>query len=133
MLFNSFQFILFFPTVVVLYFCLPARFRWTLLLAASYYFYMCWKPEYIVLIAASTLIDYWAGMSMGRLAEKRARRKYLILSIAANLGMLFSFKYLNFFSAETVSFLSRINLFQGDLAFDIVLPIAISFYTLLLY
>ncbi len=129
MLFNSFHFVVFFPVVVILYFLLAARYRWAILLAASYYFYMCWKPEYVILIVASTLIDYLAGLRMGRLPEKRKRRKYLILSLVSNLGMLFGFKYLNFFSTEVTALLGQFNIFDGELAFDIVLPIAISFYT----
>ena len=57
MLFNSIEFLIFFPIVVVIYFATPGRYRWAWLLGASYYFYMCWKPEYIILIVVSTLID----------------------------------------------------------------------------
>jgi D-alanyl-lipoteichoic acid acyltransferase DltB (MBOAT superfamily) len=64
MLFNSIEFLIFFPIVVVLYFLLPHRYRWLLLLAASYYFYMSWRPEYIVLILASTLVDYFVALSL---------------------------------------------------------------------
>ena len=93
MLFNTLDYLFFLPTVVALYFALPQRWRWGLLLVASYYFYMCWKAEYIVLIVLSTSIDYFAGLRMGQTSARSKRRKYLILSILSNLGILFSFKY----------------------------------------
>ena len=64
MLFNSIQFLIFFPLIVAAFFAIPQRFRWLLLLLGSYYFYMCWKPEYIILILISTIIDYYAGLGM---------------------------------------------------------------------
>ena len=66
MLFNSTRFFFFFTIVVVAYFAIPYRFRWVLLLCASYYFYMCWKPTYTLLIILSTLIVYYAGIQMGK-------------------------------------------------------------------
>lgn len=98
MFFNSLHYAIFLPLVVAAYFLLPPRRRWVLLLAASYYFYMCWKIEYIVLIVASTLIDYFASMKMGQCTERGPRRKYLVLSIVSNLGLLFAFKYFRVFA-----------------------------------
>ena len=129
MLFNSLQFLVFFPTVVCLYFLIPHRFRWGLLLAASYYFYMCWKAEYVVLIMASTLVDYFAAIQMHRCAGKSGRRKYLALSLATNLGLLFAFKYANFASDSLRDVLSYLNIFYDFPTFDLLLPVGISFYT----
>lgn len=129
MLFHSFDFLLFFPIVVGVYFALPRRYRWGLLLGASYYFYACWKPEYLLLIVLSTLIDYWAGLQMGRQSERSGRRPYLILSLLSNLGLLFGFKYLDFFSESIESVFNALNLFYGVPSFDILLPVGISFYT----
>jgi alginate O-acetyltransferase complex protein AlgI len=129
MLFNSLQYLIFFPVVVGLFFSIPHRFRWVLLLGASYYFYMCWKPEYVLLIIASTLIDYYAGIRMGKIAQKKKRKIYLILSLVTNIGLLFSFKYFNFFNDSARSFFDGINIFYGVPALDILLPIGISFYT----
>ena len=61
MSFNSIEFFVFFALVVVGNYVLPQKYRWMLLLSASYYFYMCWKAEYILLIVFSTLIDYFCG------------------------------------------------------------------------
>ena len=129
MLFNSFQFLVFFPIVVAAFFMMSHRYRWAFLLAASYYFYMCWKPEYIILIIVSTLIDYYAGIRMGKAAQKSKRKKYLILSLCSNLGILFFFKYANFFSESTRSIFNQFNIFLETPAFDYLLPVGISFYT----
>lgn len=94
MLFNSFEFLVFFPVVALLFFILPGRLRWPMVLFASYIFYMAWEPAYIVLILLSTCIDYWAGLRMRNISEQSRRRPYLYVSLAANLGLLFSFKYL---------------------------------------
>jgi len=100
-----------------------------MLLLASYYFYMCWKAEYVVLIMASTLVDYYAGIQMGRQDSKLKRRKYLILSLITNLGLLFSFKYANFFNSSFQTVLSHFNIFYDIPGFSLLLPVGISFYT----
>jgi D-alanyl-lipoteichoic acid acyltransferase DltB (MBOAT superfamily) len=129
MLFNSLSFLIFFPIVISLYFLLPHRYRWPMLLLASYYFYMCWKPEYVVLIFASTIVDYWAGLRMDAIKEKTRRRPYLIISLIVNLGLLFSFKYLNFFNESLRALLNTFNIFYNAPTFDVLLPVGISFYT----
>jgi len=129
MLFNSLQFLAFFPVVVALYFAMPKRGRWLLLLLASYYFYMCWKPEYVLLILASTGVDYCAGIQMGKRKERRHRRPFLVASLCTNLGLLFAFKYWNFFSDSTRDVLGLFDITAGIPEFDVLLPVGISFYT----
>ena len=129
MLFNSLQFLIFFPLIVAFYFSLPHWFRWILLLVASYYFYMCWKAEYLILIVVSTLIDYYAGVMMGKTGDKRKRKKYLILSLFSNLGLLFAFKYFNFFNESARALFNHLNIFYNVPAFNVLLPVGISFYT----
>ena len=80
MIFNSLQFLIFFPLVTVLYFAFPQRVRWVWLLVTSYYFYMCWNPRYAVLIATSTVITFLSGLLIereNRQADqvRRVRRK----------------------------------------------------------
>ena len=75
MIFNSFHYLLFLPLVTFLYYVLPVRYRWLLLLVASYYFYMVWEPIYILLIVLSTLIDYYCGLKMGDIPVKKNRRQ----------------------------------------------------------
>ena len=129
MLFNSIQFLIFFPLVVTIYFVIPNRYRWILLLGASYYFYMSWKPEYLVLILVSTLVDYYAGLQMGKTDDKSKLRKFLILSLCSNLGILFAFKYFNFFNDSLRAIFNQFNVFYNVPAFDVLLPVGISFYT----
>lgn len=74
MLFNSVEFIFFLLPVILFYYLVPARYRWILLLAASYFFYMSWHPEYGLLLLFSTLVDYYAGIRMGALPDRRGRR-----------------------------------------------------------
>lgn len=129
MLFNSLHFLVFFPGVVVLYFALPQRFRWAWLLAASYYFYMCWRPAYILLIVASTLIDYVAGLQLGRCERPVLRRFWLGASLVVNLGLLFFFKYFNFFSGSVGGLWAVLGFEYEPPLLDVLLPVGISFYT----
>ena len=129
MLFNSLQFAFFFIGIVTLYFSIPHRYRWLLLLIGSYFFYMCWNWRYISLILLSTVVDYFAGRRMAVLPEKRQRRKYLFLSLLTNLGLLFAFKYYNFFTESlNTTFLALHLPFHIDYL-NVLLPVGISFYT----
>ncbi|MCA9407971.1 MAG: MBOAT family protein, partial [Candidatus Omnitrophica bacterium] len=129
MLFNSIQFVFFLPVVIILYYNLPQRWRNIMLLVASYYFYMCWKPEYIILILFSTLVDYYVGIRMEELREQKSKKKYLLLSLACNLGVLFAFKYFNFFNESFHAVFNHFNLFYDVPVFNVLLPVGISFYT----
>ena len=129
MLFNSFGFLVFFPVVVGLYFLTPQRARWAWLLAASYFFYMCWNPVYVLLIVGSTLVDYLAALKMGACTTRRNRRPWLVVSLAANLGLLFVFKYFNFFNSSLSDLFARWNLTYPVPTLHILLPVGISFYT----
>lgn len=129
MLFNSLDYIIFLPLVVAGFYLIPHRYRWMLLLAASYYFYMCWKWQYIFLIVLSTMVDFWAGINIAKTPDKKKRKWYLMLSLTVNLGLLFYFKYFNFMKENTAVFLSKFNIFAGFEYYDILLPVGISFYT----
>lgn len=129
MLFNSIEFFLFFPFVFITYYMLPHRYRWALLLVASYYFYMSWKPEYAILIMASTVIDYFTGLGIGTSKSKKTKLALLLVSLSTNLGLLFTFKYFNFF-IDSLNALSAL-MPQGPTFsnVDLILPVGISFYT----
>jgi len=129
MLFNSLEFLIFFPAVVIIYFLIPHRFRWVFLLLSSYYFYMAWRPEYIVLILISTIVDYFACIWMGKEKEKKKRKKFLYLSLICNLGLLFVFKYFNFFNDSIRTVVTGFNMEYGIPDFSLLLPMGISFYT----
>ena len=96
MLFNSFQFLVFIAIVIPAYFLLPQKFRWVFLLAASYYFYMSWNVVYILLLFASTLVNYLIARRIDRIEERRGRLAFLWLSVALSFGTLFLFKYYDF-------------------------------------
>lgn len=130
MLFNSLEFLLFFPAVTLLYFLMPTlRVRNLLMLAASYYFYMQYKPEYAILMFLSTFVDYIAGLGMSKTQSKIIKRLWLCLSLFGNLGMLFFFKYFNFFNTNVASLLSFFDISYQPLSLNILLPVGISFYT----
>lgn len=98
-------------------------------MVASYYFYMAWKPEYIILIVISTLIDYLCSYKMGDIAEKKKRVPYLVISLTANLGLLIFYKYTNFFISVSND-LSHLFGGEGSIKYlNLILPMGISFYT----
>lgn len=129
MLFNTIEYLFFLPAVIILYYLIPHKYRWILLLAASYYFYMSWKVEYIVLIVISTLIDYISGRKMDKLPDRRSRLPYLILSLCTNLGLLFFFKYFNFAADNLNAMFDKIGIRQDIPLTHFLLPVGISFYT----
>lgn len=129
MLFNSFPFLVFFIAVTIIYFSLPYRFRWILLLISSYYFYMCWKAEYVILIIISTLIAYYTALLMTDTKKLFRKKMYLCLSLVSNLAILLGFKYVDFITDNLQTFLDYFNLSAAIPRPDILLPIGISFYT----
>lgn len=129
MLFNSFEFLLFFPTVVIAHFLTPYRFRWIILLSASYYFYAFWKPEYLILIWLSTAIDYYAAKNIDRTSIVWKRKIWLTTSIVFNLSLLLFFKYSGFILRQISSIASLFDISYSAIQLNITLPIGISFYT----
>lgn len=129
MLFNSFNFIVFFVLVTTLYFIIPHKIRWVLLLIASYIFYMAWEPELIILIVFSTWINYIISHKIYKCKDAEKRRKYLILSVVINFGLLFVFKYLVFINNSFQGFFEALGFIYPIKEFDIILPMGISFYT----
>ncbi|MCD8326700.1 MAG: MBOAT family protein [Lachnospiraceae bacterium] len=129
MQFNSIDFLIFFPIVVLVYFFIPRRARYLWLLAASYYFHMSWNARYALLIAASTLITWVSGLLIPRFPSKAARKSVVAVSFAGNLGILFFFKYFDFLLENVNLVLARFHLQMVENPFDILLPVGISFYT----
>ncbi len=136
MLFNSIDFLLFFPVVTVFHFLLPHRVRWIWLLIASYFFYMCWNPKYVVLIALSTVITYLSGLLLDAAARvqdpvrrERLRRLWVALSFGLNLAILFFFKYFTFLLDNLSALAGLFGVTLRQPAFDLLLPVGISFYT----
>ena len=90
---------------------------------------MCWRVEYIILIILSTLIDYIAGIKIEDASDNKIKKRYLLLSLCVNLGLLFFFKYFNFFGDSLNNLFSSINLSATVPELKVLLPIGISFYT----
>lgn len=129
MLFNSFAFAVFLPIVFLLYWALPHKFRWPLLLIASYYFYMSWEPKYVVLILFTTFISYLAGIMMEKSKTQKQKKVWLVITLLASLGVLFFFKYFNFFTQTVTDILKLFTIKFSPLTLKILLPVGISFYT----
>ncbi|MCO5060609.1 MAG: MBOAT family protein [Kiritimatiellae bacterium] len=129
MLFNSIHFLLFFPLVFALFFALPHVWRWVLLLAASLYFYMCWKPIYIVLLLVCSYCNHVAAVNISRSSSVSRRRGWLVFALIVSFGLLFSFKYLNFASNVALGAIHLFGLPFEWSALHILLPVGISFYT----
>ena len=125
MLFNSFQYWIFFFIVAALFYSVPFRFGKILLLLASYVFYMWWDPRFIVLILTSTVVDYYLGIFL-ETATGRRKKLLLVVSLVVNLGILGFFKYYDFFAGSLAALL-RIP--PSSVVLQIVLPVGVSFYT----
>lgn len=128
MLFNSLQFLIFFPIVTVLYFLLPHKCRWFLLLVSSCIFYMAFIPIYILILAATILIDYFAGIFIEN-AEGKNKKRYLLMSILSTCAVLFIFKYFNFFNNNIASLAKLIHWNYPIGGLSLLLPIGLSFHT----
>jgi D-alanyl-lipoteichoic acid acyltransferase DltB (MBOAT superfamily) len=127
--FNSFEYALFLPLVLVVYWRLRHRGQLVLLLIASYLFYAFWDPRFLALMAFSTLVDFTVGRVLDRTDEEGRRRLFFGLSLAVNLGILGFFKYFNFFIGSAATALAHLGL-QGHVpTLRVLLPVGISFYT----
>ena len=129
MLFNSLSFLIFFLVVTTLYYLVPHRFRWLLLLIASCIFYMALMPVYILILWAIIIIDYTTAFFIDRNAGRR-RRLFLAISLTLNLGVLFFFKYYNFFLTGISDFCAHYHIALHAVPYlRIILPLGLSFHT----
>jgi len=129
MLFNSIDYLIFLPVVVAIYFRTPARWRWACLLFASYVFYAAWKPGYLILIVLSTVVDYCAGIALDSPTLRWNRRLVLVGSLVSNLGLLFFFKYFDFFTTSLNGIIASMGSSGTLPTLELILPVGISFYT----
>lgn len=130
MLFNSLEFIMFFPSVILIYFLLPSlKGKNIWLVLASYTFYMWWNPKYVLLLLYSTVVTYFFGLLIAKCQKQDYKKKILICGIILVLSVLVWFKYINFI-AHTITYLFGIfHINVGISQFNILLPIGISFFT----
>lgn len=142
MLFNSINFLLFFPIMVLSYYIIPQKYRHVWLLIVSYGFYMLWNPIHILLLVGMTIVTYISGRCMGKnrantmqkeepgwKKEVFKRRFYMIAAILINIGILIFFKYTNFVFHDLGGILEALRIQITIPKFDVMLPIGISFYT----
>ena len=127
MIFHSLDFIAFFVAFTAAYWALSQRWQNVLLLVGSYFFYGYIHPWFLILIAASTVIDY--GAARGMEAWPRHRKTFMALSVISNFGMLGFFKYFNFFAENVAGVLRAAGLDVSEPMLRVLLPVGISFYT----
>lgn len=123
-------FFIFLPIVLIGYHLLNRRgAKYTFLLAASWFFYASAAPQYLAVLLGLTIIDYFAGLKIEACTDTRIRRRWLTLSILSNLGLLAAFKYTPFIYDTGVSLLQFSGYGVPDRAWQILLPLGISFHT----
>lgn len=129
MLFNSLAFAIFLPIVFLLYWAIPHKYRWIILLVASYYFYMSWNPKYVLLILLTTAVSFGCALLVETTIDKNKKKIYMIAALVVSLGVLFFFKYFNFLSESVTSTLQSFAIPVQPFTLKIMLPVGISFYT----
>jgi alginate O-acetyltransferase complex protein AlgI len=130
MLFNTPTFLWFFVIVYGVFRLLPGgRPRTIFIILASYVFYMSWNPPFVLLLIFTSVLDYTVALAMNRTDNPRKRKAILMISIAANLSVLGFFKYANFVLANFQVLLGYFGVTFHPQPYNIVLPLAISFYT----
>ena len=131
MLFNSIEYLIFLPTVFILYWLIQDKIWWRnlLIVAVSYLFYGWWDWRFLGLIIFSSVVDYSIGRAMGRASDARVRKRLLYMSLATNLGILGFFKYFNFFTESFADAMQGVGVAIDPFTLSIVLPVGISFYT----
>jgi D-alanyl-lipoteichoic acid acyltransferase DltB (MBOAT superfamily) len=130
MLFNSFSFLALFGLLAIIYYTVPHRLRWPLLLVASLGFYAASRPAYVLLLLAVAIVTFSAGVAIDRSPSQRSRRRMLAVALTAVFGVLFVFKYFDFFAASIDAALERAGLGMGVLPrLALVQAAGLSFYT----
>lgn len=129
MLFNSIEYVIFLPLVVILFYLLPHKFRWIMLLIASCTFYMWFVPKYILILLITIIIDYYAGILMENNADNhKLRKRLLIISVVSTCLVLFIFKYLGFVNDNLVALCQTLGI-NLNTTVNLILPIGLSFHT----
>lgn len=132
MLFDSIDFIIFLPIIFILYWFIfnrSIRLQNLLIVVASAVFYGWWSTQFLLLILFSIVVDYTVGRGLANTEDNRKRKQLLWISVLSNLGLLFYFKYCNFFIEN---FIEAFTFFGGEIgssSLNIILPVGISFYT----
>lgn len=137
MVFNSLDFLIFLPIVLLVYYILPKKIKYIWLLFSSYYFYMCWNAKYALLIFFSTVATYISGIVIEKIKRLSIENKQKVIykkttvavCFVVNLGILFYFKYFNFVVDVFRNLFAIIHVELNIPMVDVLLPVGISFYT----
>ncbi len=129
MTFNSWEFLIFYPIVALLYFVLPKKLRWPMLLIASYYFYMFYQASLVILIALTTVVSFYMSKLIEGSERTKIKKLYLAITLITCLGILFFFKYFNFLSETAFGIVLLFGLKASPVTLNLILPVGISFYT----
>ncbi len=129
MLFNSISFLIFFPIVTIGYFLLKHQYRWSWLLAASCFFYMFFRPVYILILAFVILVDYVSAIQIEKTKIQSRKKIFLIASIVVNVSLLGFFKYYGFTNEILTGIFSDSATEKVMPVLSILLPIGLSFHT----
>lgn len=129
MTFNSWEFLIFYPVVAALYFILPKKMKWPMLLIASYYFYAFYQAELLFLIILTTAVSFFMSHLIERTEKLSHKKLYLSLTLVVCLGVLFFYKYFNFLGSSVEGIITLLGKEPPSLVLDLALPVGISFYT----
>ena len=129
MTFNSWEFLIFYPLVLLLYFVLPKKAKWPMLLVASYFFYAAYQPALLFLIVLTTLISWLASRQIEKTENKTAKKIWLTLTLIVCLGVLFFYKYFDFLSLSAYSLVTLLGGKASLVTLNLILPVGVSFYT----
>lgn len=127
-IFNTLTFAIFFTIVFFLYWLLPHKYRWFLLLTASYYFYISWGLKLVVWLFITTVVSYACAQAIEKSVSKNIKKSYTLVAVMACFSILFLFKYFNFFSTSISDLLQLFSLPIGKFTLILMLPVGISFY-----
>lgn len=129
MVFNSLEFLIFYPAVLLMYFLAPQKWRWVLLLAASYYFYLSWNVELVFLIVFTTAVSYVSALVIEKKRDGTVARLCLCATLVVSLGILFFYKYFDFLAGSVTAVANRFGAGWAPFSLGLMLPVGISFYT----
>lgn len=129
MIFNSLEFVCFLPIVFFIYWAIPKTYRWIILLVSSYYFYMSWNAKYVFLIFFTSLVSFICAIMIENRKSIKLKKQLLLIPIISSLGILFIFKYFNFFFEMINSMFLTFKIPLDPITLNLLLPVGISFYT----
>lgn len=127
--FNSIEFLIFYPIVLLLNYVVPLKYRWIMLLGFSYYFYMSWNPSLIFLIMFTTVVSWVCSLIIEKTDKQAVKKLCITITLLICLGVLFFFKYYNFLANSFSALLTLFGRPSTDFTLNLILPVGISFYT----